>query len=73
MEQSTYITKDGETLDYICWKIYGKTEGILEQVLSQNSGLAALGSTYPSGIEIKLPEANAVTAVEPKTAAVLWS
>ena len=37
-----YTSKDGETLDYIVWKHYGKTTGILEQVLVQNRHLAIM-------------------------------
>ena len=73
MEDSTYITKDGETLDYICWKVYGKTEGIVEQVLGNNSGLAALGASYSSGVKIKLPDIGALSTTTPVLASVLWS
>jgi len=53
---SLYITKDGDTLDYIVWKYYGKTDGILEQVLVINRHLAQYEAVLPAGVEITLPE-----------------
>ncbi len=53
---SQYITKDGETLDYIVWKHYGKTDGILEQVLVINRHLARFDAVLPAGVVITLPE-----------------
>lgn len=51
-----YITKDGETLDYIVWKYYGKTDGILERVLVINRHLARFDAVLPAGVVITLPE-----------------
>ena len=51
-----YTSKDGETLDYIVWRHYGKTDGILEQVLTQNRPLAKYGAILPAGIKITLPD-----------------
>lgn len=31
-----YITKDGDMLDAICWRHYGRTRGVVEQVLEAN-------------------------------------
>ena len=49
-----YTTKDGETLDYICWKYYGKTT-VVEQVLQVNRHLAKLDAVLPGGVKITLP------------------
>lgn len=51
-----YIAKDGETLDYICWKYYGKTNGIVEQVLKANRHLAELPAILKAGTQINLPD-----------------
>lgn len=51
-----YTSKDGETLDYIVWKHYGKTAGILEKVLVQNRHLAGYDAVLPAGIQITLPD-----------------
>jgi phage tail protein X len=50
-----YITKDGETLDFICWVHYGRTAGVVEKVLLANRHLAELGAVLPAGVRISLP------------------
>ena len=50
-----YRTKDGDTLDWICDRNYGRTSGAVEAVLEANGGLAALGPVYSAGVEIILP------------------
>lgn len=49
-----YTTKDGETLDYICWKHYGNTNNV-EKVLSVNRHIASMGAILTAGIQITLP------------------
>ena len=39
----------GDTVDLICWRTYGRTAGITEQVLEANPGLADLGAELPIG------------------------
>lgn len=56
MASLVYLSKEGDTAAYICWKVYGKTEGVVEQLLNANHGLAALGPILPIGTEVKLPE-----------------
>ena len=51
-----YRTSDGDTLDWICWKYYGRSSGAVEAVLEANSGLAARGPVYDAGLNIKLPD-----------------
>jgi phage tail protein X len=55
----TYRTKDGDTVDLICWHIYGRTSGVVEQVLTGNPGLAALGPVLQAGVIVELPEITA--------------
>lgn len=50
-----YTTVDGDVLDLICWRYYGRTSGALEAVLGANRGLAARGAVYPAGVVIELP------------------
>ncbi|GAB6260341.1 tail protein X [Photobacterium sp. R1] len=52
---TTYRTRDGDMLDDICWRHYGR-ENAVEAVLAMNPGLADFGPLLPSGIEIKLPD-----------------
>lgn len=57
---TTYITKDGDTVDYIAWKFYGSTANrVAEAVLESNSGLADHSPILPAGIKITLPEVSA--------------
>jgi phage tail protein X len=51
-----YVTKDGDTLDWLCWRYYDKQSGAVEAVLEANPNLADLGLTLPAGIVIELPE-----------------
>ena len=51
-----YVCKDGDMLDAICWKYYGRQSNAVEQVLLANPGLAALGHRYDAGIKILMPD-----------------
>ena len=46
----------GDTLDQICWRKYGRTAGVTEAVLKANPGLADLGPIIPHGRLITLPD-----------------
>lgn len=50
------IANQNETLDAICYRIYGKTNGIVEAVLNLNPGLVDFGEIIPYGTEITLPD-----------------
>lgn len=50
------VAEAGETVDAVCWRMLGRTDGVTEQVLALNSGLAALGPLLPEGTMIDLPE-----------------
>lgn len=65
----TYITKDGDTADYIAWKHYGTTGArVVEQLLEANKGLAD-SAILSAGIEVVLPE---ISATEEATGVKLW-
>ena len=51
-----YRTREGDVLDWICWKHYKKQSGAVEAVLEANNGLANFGDILPTGLEIILPE-----------------
>ncbi len=59
---TTYISKDGETLDFICFVHYGRTAGVVEKVLCANRHLADYGAVLPAGVRINLPQID-----EPKS------
>ena len=53
----TYVTKDGDTADYIAWKYYGnQNDGTVETLVNANKGLADRGPVLPAGLVIYLPE-----------------
>lgn len=51
----TVIAQQGDTLDLICYRHYGRTAGITETVLANNPGLADLGPVLPIGTRVNLP------------------
>lgn len=51
----------GDTLDAICWRHYGRTAGLVETVLDANPGLADLGPVLPNGTLVNLPTAPVQT------------
>ncbi len=66
----TYITKDGDVLDSICWKYYGSTTDVVEKVLEANRHLAELGAIFSAGVKIILPD---LTLAEETESVKLWS
>jgi phage tail protein X len=60
-----YRTSDGDMVDRICWKHYGRTAGTVEAVLEANPGLAARGPVLPAGVIINLPDIVPETRVKP--------
>jgi phage tail protein X len=66
---TTYRTKDGDTLDWICNRNYGRTSGAVEAVLEANKGLADLGPIYTAGLLITLPD---LPAAQQQTTIRLW-
>lgn len=54
---SKYITRQGDRVDFICWKHYGTERGgTVEAVLEANPGIGGNGTTLPAGLTIELPE-----------------
>lgn len=53
---AAYVTRDGDMLDWICWRHYGRSAGAVEAVLAANPGLADLGPVYAAGLTIALPD-----------------
>lgn len=52
----TVTALQGDTVDLICYRYYGKTQGVTEAVLSANRGLADQGPMLPEGLQILLPD-----------------
>ena len=51
----TYVIKDGETVDEIAFRHYGRHNGTTEAILDANRGLVAQPLALPEGLEIILP------------------
>lgn len=54
----------GDTLDALCWRHYGRTHAVLEPVYDANPGLAALGAILPHGYPVELPDLPPATQRE---------
>ncbi len=57
MPATTYVTRDGDMVDEICWRHYGHSNGVTEMVLDVNYRLAGQPLQLPAGLAITLPEA----------------
>ena len=55
----------GDTVDSLCWRHYGRTEGTVEAVLEANAGLASLGALLPVGTVVFMPALGNVTSTKP--------
>ncbi|WP_042266796.1 tail protein X [Paraburkholderia heleia] len=55
----------GDTVDAICWRYYGRTDGTVEAVLEANEGLADLGVVLPLGTLVDLPDLTTVQTTKP--------
>ena len=69
MADAKWIAKDGDMLDYICWKYYGSSSGYVENALEspKNYRLCDEPEILDAGTEVTLPE---FTVVAP--ALTLW-
>ncbi|HHU0611960.1 phage tail protein [Enterobacter hormaechei subsp. steigerwaltii] len=56
--------QQGDTLDAICARYYGRTEGVFEAVLAANPGLAELGVVLPHGTLVELPDVQTSSVTE---------
>ncbi|MGD7095889.1 tail protein X [Ralstonia pseudosolanacearum] len=54
----------GDTVDTICQRVYGRTAGVTEAVLAANPGLADLGPVLPHGTEVEVPDLSPHATVQ---------
>ncbi|KIC42248.1 tail protein [Ruegeria sp. ANG-R] len=54
----TYTTGEGEALDLICQREYGRQAGAVERVLEANPTLKDVAHRLPRGASIILPDLN---------------
>lgn len=67
--KTTVQSLQGDTVASLCYRHYGKTQGIVEQVLDANPTLATLGITLPTGTVVTMPSPKAAPT---KTTVTLW-
>lgn len=66
----TYIASDGDTVDYIAWRVYGTQAAlVVERLLEANPGVADIGPVLPAGTRLTLPDLE--TTAE-RTGVRLW-
>ncbi|MDE0167351.1 MAG: tail protein X [Bryobacterales bacterium] len=53
---TTYRTSEGDIIDAVCRRHYGREAGAVEAVLEANPGLADLGPAPPAGTLVELPD-----------------
>jgi phage tail protein X len=51
------IARQGDTVDALCYRHLGRTQGVVEATLELNAGLADLGPVLPHGYAVDLPDA----------------
>ncbi|SPW71860.1 phage tail protein X [Escherichia coli] len=54
----------GDTLDAICVRYYGRTEGVVGGRARRNPGLAELGVVLPHGTAVELPDVQTAPVAE---------
>lgn len=62
----------GDTVDLICHRHYGKTAGITEQIYAANPGMADLGPILPLGTLVTLPDLSTTQADTHRPLINLW-
>ncbi|KVX18239.1 phage tail protein [Burkholderia ubonensis] len=62
----------GETIDSLCWRVLGRTRGVVEAVLDLNRDLAQYGPVLPHGLLVELPDEVPQTAQSGAERLQLW-
>ncbi|QDQ87660.1 phage tail protein [Alcaligenaceae bacterium SJ-26] len=62
----------GDTVDSICWRYFGRTQGLVEQVLELNPGLADQGPVLVHGTAVTLPDQIEQAGATVKETIKLW-
>ncbi|EAV3689692.1 phage tail protein [Salmonella enterica] len=63
------IAQQGDTVDAICWRYFGATRGITEEVYRTNLDLAETGPVLSQGQAVILPD---VAPAQEKILIQLW-
>ncbi len=63
-------SQQGDTVDAICYRVFGTTQKVTELTLAINPNIASLGAVLPENTIVNLPKAPA--RIKPQTVS-LWS
>lgn len=63
------VSMQGDTVDALCWRHLGRTQGVVEATLKLNPGLADMGLVLPTGTSVKLARP---ASSKTKTTVQLW-
>ncbi|WP_337846855.1 tail protein X [Sphingomonas sp.] len=63
--------RQGDTIDLLCWRAFGRTDGVTEQALALNPGIAASGPTLAPGLRVTLPDLDQAAPLVRETVS-LW-
>lgn len=66
----TIFALQHDTVDEICWRVYGRSSGVVEKVLEANPKLAELDAFLSIGTEVILPDIE--TPQQIKQTIQLW-
>ncbi len=69
---TTYRSRQGDTVDSVCWQVYGARPGAVEAVLRENPGLADAGAVLPIDTAVLLPELSAADVQRAADPVRLW-
>ena len=64
--------QQGDTVDLICHRHYGRTAGVTEAVYAANPGLADIGPVLPIGTPVTLPDLSTQPAEPTQQLVKLW-
>jgi phage tail protein X len=73
MSTTLYRTREGETVDEICFRVFDSTaNNVVEETYRLNQNLAEYGETLPSGLLIVLPDVAAIAIARNSNAQTLF-
>lgn len=58
---STLIAQQNDTVDAMCWRYYGRTTTVVEQVLQANPHIVELGPVLPLGTRVLMPDVSDIS------------
>ncbi|RAR53887.1 phage tail protein X [Paraburkholderia unamae] len=57
--------RQGDSVDAMCWRHYGRTSGTVEAVLEANPGIGDYGVILPLGTAVEMPEIDTIVNTTP--------